>query len=310
MTTSIVLHLISGIIGYFSGNKKIKDQQSKVDYSFGSTEAQQARALLMEKKYHELELLILNLKPEILTVTADYLALSLKTTVFNEWLESSKNKDVARLCLGVHYLHQAWISRSHARGNQVSEEQANAFFEYQDLSMEQFLDVSPDFKWITEVRSRLIRLNMGMGDFDMVHDCFESVISTDSKLLWPYVHYCEAIEPKWGSELTTVTEFMKRIPRVAIIQYVIELKLILDSLKMDENYFGGTMDELRKKAKTTVEKIDAEITLTPLNSINKYMVYGYIQVIAGLIKNKKLSQKYFDMVAGNYMLYPYGIKQV
>ncbi len=307
MITTVFLLSIIGIIIYFIRKKSGNNSSLKVDYSFGIVEAKNARLLLVQAKYDELDLLILNLKPDILTLTVDYLALTNETAVFSNWQEKSKEKDVAKLCLGVCYLHKAWISRSHASGNDVSEEKANEFFEYQDLSWEQLSTIDDNFKLFPEVNSRLIRLAMGMQNDESITKYFINAISEDNTVLWPYLHYCEAIEPKWGGDIDMVKDLLKSLPKAPVIQQAIELKLVLDSLKMDENYFGGTAEELNQKAKTLIVKIDNEIALNPVTSINKYIVYGYIYLIAGFVNNKKLEKKYMELLNGNYTLYPFGI---
>lgn len=309
MTSIIALLSITGTIIYFFWKRRKNNGLPTVDYSFGVSEAKNARDLLKQEKYDELEKLILSLKPEILTLTIDYLTLTNETPVFSTWLEKSKSKDVAKLCLGVHYLHKAWISRSHAAGDDVSEEKANEFFEYQELSLEQLSSIHDNLKLYEEINSRSIRLAMGMENYDLIPEYFVNAISKDNSMLWPYLHYCEAIEPKWGGELEMISDLLKNLPKISIIQYVVELKLVLDSLKMDENYFGGTMEELNKKAKTLITKIDTEIELRPINSINKYIVYGYIYLIANYIENKELEKKYVELLNGNYTLYPFGIQK-
>ncbi len=307
MGSTIVSILIVAVIVYLLRLTLKSKKEPKIDYSFGLVEAKDARELLLQKKYEELEFLILQLNSDNLTQTIDHLALTLDKTYFTKWMEACNDQNVVKLCLGVHFLHEAWVVRTGATANKVSEKKANQFFEFLELSLEQLNSVSSSSKLISEVNSRLIRLYMGMGETELIHECFQKAISKDKNILWPYLHYCNAIEPKWGGEIELLTELQNNLPKVSIIQYLIELKIILDSFGVNENYFGGTMEELNEKAKLSLEQIDNKISITPLTSIHKYVVYGYLYSIALNVSNKKLEKKYKGMMNGNYALFPFGI---
>lgn len=290
--------------------KKLKHKFSKVDYSFGLEEPKKAKKLLNEEKYEELETLVSTLNTDILTVTIDYLALNVNTEIFTKWEAKAANKDLPLLSFGVHYLHKAWIERSHATANNVSDNQAALFFNYQDLSIDKLKNVNEKSGYFFECCSRLIRLNTGLGLYDDVQEYFEKCISINPSALWPYIHYCEAIEPKWIGENNKIIFFHKNLPNIDIIQQVINLKITLDSFTMEENYFGGNINELKNYAKEIVAKIDNEINSKPLTSPNKYIVYGYMYLIANEIGNSNLQNKYDKLINGYYTLYPFGIMAI
>jgi hypothetical protein len=287
--------------------KKLKHKLIKVDYSFGLEEPKKARELLNAEKYEELENLVFSLNTDILTVTIDYLALTVNTEKFTNWEAKAVKKDLPLLSFGVHYLHKAWIARSHATANNVSEDQANLFFEYQELSWEKLTAVNENSPYFFECCTRLIRLSTGLSLQEEAQKFFEKCASINSTVLWPYIHYCECIEPKWIGENDKILSFPKNLPEVKIIQQVVNLKITLDSLTMEENYFGGSLHELNNYAKEIIVKVDNEINGAPITSPNKYIVYGYIYLIANHIGDSSIQNKYDKLINGYYTLYPFGI---
>lgn len=286
-----------------------KARNSELDYSFGLQKAKKALNLLKKGQFEDLEQLLLSLNSDHLTVTIDHLALSEKSAQFERWQTNSTQKDLTQLCLGVHFIHQAWMSRTHAYAEDVSSEGRLNFEEFQSKSLDCLTSISTTSPLIGEVYSRLIRVYMGTEIPDMVIESFQKAKAKAPNQVWPYLHYCEAIEPKWQGDRELIDPFLKQLPNVPLIQDIVEMKLLADSFQASENYFGGTMEALNQRAQTALVEIDGRVSKNAPNSIHKYILYGYLAIMAENLDRNDLRTKYIGLLQGYYPLYPFGIVQ-
>jgi len=97
------------------------------------------------------------------------------------------------------------------------------------------------------------------------------------------------------------------MPENKLIQQIITLKLTVDSFISDENLFDDGQD-IKEKARITIQKIDNEIEVNSINSIHKYLVFGYMTSISQELGDERLLKKYYTKMNENYSLYPFGIK--
>ena len=303
-----VIAIIIASLSYYLLKKRNQKKTIKFDYSFDIIEIKNARNLLINQQFDELNKLLIVLETEILSATLDDLGINVPTENFLAWKQSSTQSELPTLGLAIHYLHQAWIVRTHEFSNNINEKKADQFFELQNLSLEEFKKINENSKYNGEIKSRLIRLNMGLGNFEHLKDYFNSAVNSGNYTLWPYLHYCEAIEPKWGGELTEIQSFLKELNQNIPFKYCVELKLILDSYKVNENYFEGSIEDLKIIAIEKIKEVDNYLMNSPSKSLSRYVYYGYIYLIAEFTNQKSLSKKYHQLIGNKLALYPFGIQ--
>lgn len=292
--------------GIFSLKKR---NRAKVDYSFGLKTVRKVKELIEHKQCLKAETLLIGMNSEERTIAIDYVGITLGERILLHWLQKCGGSDISKLCLGVYYLHKAWMLRTHAYARDVTHEGASGFLSYLEKSLDTLTEIDENSSLAGELHSRLIRLFMSLEEWESVDEYFQKAIALDNKMIWPYIHYCEAIEPKWGGSIDKISTFMQQVPPGTTIEMAIELKLVLDSLTASENYFGGSMEQLLLKASATLESTDKTISQKPLVSIHRYIIYNYLMALAAVLSHQEIQQKYEKKVGLFYTLYPFGIIQ-
>jgi hypothetical protein len=292
------------VIIILSRRKKGKPQ---VDYSFGLLQAKDCLLMLKKEEFDQAEAELLQLDPNDLTQTLDYLGLNLKKETFERWLERNKNSDMSKLAIGVFYLHEAWKARGYKRGHQMSQKQGELFAGYLETSRGYLSEISANFSFVAEAYWRILRTYMGIGETESAQQYYLKSKEANASLVWNYVQYSSAAQPKWGGYLELIEDLVDDLPSDRLIQYAVRLKLMLESIGESDNLFGGSMEELWQEAKVYVEKVDTDLDNEPLVSVHKYLVYNYMYLLANELKMKSVSKKYYKLTDGYYTLLPHGI---
>ena len=301
ITWLVVILIVFGIRYFFKTNKEYRRE-----YSLDLKIAEEIQKLLKNKKYDLVEEKIKNQELNDITQIIDHLALSLKEKDLLAWKEA-KESDVSKLTLGVFYLHFAWITRSHQTAENVSDEKAKGFFEYLELCKNSFDSISKDSFYKPELMSRNIRLYMSLGEDTLATNSFHEISESNPGFLWPFIHYAEFVQPKWGGNIEAVESFYENLPENLLIQSIVTLKLILDSTIMNDNYFKKYNDDIYDFALEKLMKIDTELDSKIINSVHKYVLYNYMDSIADDLRLKDVKKKYQKLMDTNYTIYPYGL---
>lgn len=305
MTEAIfTIAVIIGIIGYLIYQKK--KQGNRRDYSLGLKAAQEIQQLVRNKEFDRAESEFSKQDLNDISQIVDHLSLSMEENELKTWKESM-NSDLSSLCLGVFYLHMAWIERSHKLAKNVSDKGVEGFFHYLTLCEDTFEYISEDSEWKPELDSRLIRLYMSTGDMDLAIDTFHRVNQQHPDFIWPYLRYAELIQPKWDGTIENVMAFYDSLPDDFLIHSLVELKLINDSIVIEENYFSKYTSDITEFASKKIAEIDNALNSIELQSIHKWMLYNYLQVVAFEVNNKRLRNKYTKLKGDHETIYPYGL---
>lgn len=300
--TWIVIILIIIGLRYFLKKKKTYRR----DYSLGLKVAEEVQNLVKNKSYDKIEEIVKNQNINDITQIIDHLALSLKENELLNWNELKKS-DLSKLTLGVFYLHLAWIARSHKLAKNVSSKKAEDFYDYLQLCELTFESISTNSLYEPELESRKIRLYMSLGDDSIASEYFHNISKKHPDFIWPFIHYSELVQPKWGGNIETLEKFYENLPDNFLIHSIVELKLILDSTIMNDNYFKKYNNNINDFAQKKVIRIDAELNSGNINSIHKYILYNYMESVTENVKLKDLRKKYQKLMDNNYTIYPYGL---
>lgn len=296
--------VIIGIVGYLIYQKKKRGNRR--DYSLGLKAAQEIRQSVRNKDYTKAENQFSTQDLNDTSQIVDHLALSMKEEELKAW-GVSENSDISALCLGVFYLHMAWIERSHKLAKNVSGESADAFSHYLTLCERTFDEISVDSQWKPELESRLIRLYMSTGDMDLAMESFHRVNQQHPDFIWPYLHYAELIQPKWGGTIENVMAFYDSLPDDFLIHSLVELKLINDAIVIEENYFSKYTHDITDFASQKTDEIDNALNSIRLQSIHKYILYNYLEALTFQTGNERLRKKYTKLKGDHETIYPYGL---
>lgn len=283
------------------------NRHKKVDYTFQTPVLVEIDSIKKSKNFNELEARIASLNSDLLTQALDHIGLNEKEIFFEEWRKNSLNKDIVELALGVHYLHQAWRKRGHSIASEVSEEGIDGFQFYQDKAFDQLHKIGENSKYSCEAYTRLIRAYMGYGQVDESKEYFEKAIAKDPDKLWAYLAYSEVIQPKWGGNNELIANLLQRLPSRRLIQQIVELKLITDSILVEESYFEESLPAIIEKAKKMLVQIDKELIQQKETSVHRYVLFGYLFTLSNNLGMDILSKKYLERINNNFALYPFGI---
>ncbi len=296
--------VIIGIVGYLIYQKK--KRRNRRDYSLGLKAAQEIQQSVRNKDYTKAENQFSTQDLNDASQIVDHLALYMKEEELKAW-RVSENNDLSALCLGVFYLHMAWIKRSHKLAKNVSGESVDAFFHYLTLCEQTFDEISVDSEWKPELESRLIRLHMSTGDMDLAMESFYRVNQEHPDFIWPYLHYAELIQPKWGGTIENVMAFYDNLRDDFLIHSLVELKLINDAIVIEENYFSKYTHDITDFASQKTDEIDNALNSIKLQSVHKYILYNYMEALTFQTDNERLLKKYTKLKGDHETIYPYGL---
>lgn len=296
--------LIYFVIATFLKNKK----KHRRKYSLGLQSAEKIENWIKNKNYGQIENYILKQELNDITQIVDHLALSLNEEGITTWY-TSENTDFSKLTLGVFYLHLAWIARSHKLAKDVSKKNAESFFEYLIEAKEIFSEIPENSFFTPELNTREIRLYMSLSNSHSATNAFHKVSKSNPELIWPYLHYTEFIQPKWGGDVEDLLSFYENLPDHFLIRSIVELKFIMDSIIMDDNYFKKYNANIYNFAHDKVIAIDKEFDSTNVTSIHKYILFNYMEAVCEQLNLNKLQKKYKRLMDNNYTIFPYGLIQ-
>ena len=279
-----------------------------INYAFGRKDIEVISLFISNKKYEQAETMLFNFNSDDLTQAIDHIALTLSEKQLKNYCENCNRNALSSLVLGSWYLHNAWKIRGHKVASELSTKQFEAYVENLRLSAP-LLQAAISESWLSsEALSRLIRVNMGLGYSDEIEALYEASIKSDPKHLWTYIHYSEAIQPKWGGSIQQVQNLLDKLPDDYLIHTTVRLKLLYDSFMSQENYFklGDNPDDEEKFVVDVASAVDAELNANPPESIQKFVLFGYMYLMSQFI-DKTVQKKYKKLIGNNYSLYPFGI---
>lgn len=301
----ILALIIWGLYRFFFVHKA-----PKVDYTFGRNDFKNLVKWFKAGNHAQVEQIVNNFNSDDLTQALDCLALSLTEKDIKKFHDNTVNKELSTLVLGVYYGHEGWKIRGRGQGITISEETANQFMERLNLSAFSLLELANHSKYGAEVNARMIRVSMSLGDgFEVADMYFKKAIQLDKNHLWAYIHYSEAVQPKWYGTKEQVVDFYKNLPDNKLIQTIVRLKLSSDSISSDQNLLSLTasMEDLEKDVRAYISELDASNVLFKETSIHKYIIYGYMFVLASHFNHTAMTEKYWKLLENRLPLYPFGI---
>jgi tetratricopeptide (TPR) repeat protein len=289
-----------------SGEKPL----AKTDYSFGLPVSIAIKKHLDKKEYDKVEELMMSLDSDTISHVVDHLSLNTTETDIRKWFDTKTESEAACLVLGVFYAHKGWEARGHGYGSEVSEDEAMSFFDYEQKAEGYLKSVSKNKLYKAEAYCRLIRVYMALNDGEKEAESFTKCVALDPLKVWAYVHYLEAIEPKWGGSKEHVIELLENLPDSQLISHIMILKMLNDSFVSEEYLCSDEDIDILETARVNMRRIDEELTASyEKSSILQYMVYNYIVGLAQETGDKDLLNKYFTKMNNHYTLYPFGLQK-
>lgn len=303
----ITVIIFIGFVGYYLYQKRPKFLGAKVDYSFGNSDLQKIKSKIEDGEFISAEFLIQQLDADELHQAIDYVTINGTGQVLKEWKEEHPDSQLADLFLGVYYMHYATLNHGIDFNPNLSKKQEDLFFEYSDKAADLLEPIDKDEVINAEVYARLIRILGVSGEHELAEKYFYKCLALNPNHLWAHIEYAELTQPKWGAKISETNKFIDDLTEEPLVNQVIYLKLVWDSVLAQENLFGGSLADLKVQAKKLLFEIDAEVNNNPHSSIQKYVLYNYMTVVAEEFGIKALNRKYNQLMGSNFTLYPFGI---
>lgn len=278
-----------------------------INYSFGRKDFLVTGLFIQNKKLTQAEGMLAQFNSDDFTQVVDHIAISCTEKQLTKFYEMSNESPLSSLLLGAWHLHKAWIIRGHKQGSELKDKQINGYLEHLNLSVPLFQKAASENRLTAEANSRLIRVQMGLGNTDSAEQHFRAAVKAEPEHLWAYIHYAECIQPKWGGSVEQVQNLLKTLPKNDLIRKIIRLKLMYDNYSSDIDYFGlkDRETEWNSFLSETIKAFDAEISSDPPDSIQRFVLFGYMYVLAPSV-DKDLTKKYKKLIGSNFTLYPFG----
>ncbi len=277
------------------------------DFSFGRKDILATGLFVKNKKIPQAEGMLTHFNSDDFTQAVDHIAISCNEKQLRKFYELSNGSPLSSLLLGAWHLHKAWMIRGHKLGTDLKDKQVNGYLEQLNLAAPMLQNAATENRLSAEANSRMIRLEMGLGNIDAAEQHFKTAIKADPGHLWAYIHYAECIQPKWGGSIEQVQNLLKTLPSDYLIRSIIRLKLMYDNYSSDIDYFG--LDDMEEQwdsfLSESIKAFDAEISSNPPESIQRFVLYGYMYALSPSV-DKSLTKKYKKLVGANFTLYPFG----
>jgi len=148
-----ILTLIQTIVLTACG-QRIDNPLSKSDYSFGLKEAKTIKKEVLAGNYAKVDKMINNLSSDNLSQTMDCLALNVGEVILKKWHSKSNNSEPSTLAIGIFYSHKGWKIRGYGYANDVDEDNALGFIDYQEKSKKLLNEITKDKSLIAEAKAR------------------------------------------------------------------------------------------------------------------------------------------------------------
>lgn len=309
MVIFLVLFILSlkGYLAYrWYGNYKLKTKYA-VDYSFGFDPAKKALKNLIKGKYQEVSSTLPGLSSNEVHLVVEYLSLMQNEKELLAWLEKAEEKNLPNVVLGLYYIDEAWRARSSKLFSELTEKQKSEFGYYLEKVHDHLSKVEDNSYLSGHAFTYLITYYMAFGEVEDATECYSIARQKNPDLLETYVRYANAITPKWGGSLELIQDFLGKLPKIPLIRQVMELRYINASYDDNQNYFGGTIEQLKHRASAALIRIDGELAINPPETTDKYTVYNYMFVVAGKLNDNALMKKYNKLINGYYTITPHGI---
>lgn len=302
----VLLPLAASAYGMYRFMKALRAPAN--DYSFGRTDLVEISRAISKSDFDHADMRMNQLHADDLTQVVDHIVMACPGKSIQKYLDRTENGSMASLLQGSRYLYLAWKIRGHETASKLSGKKITQYTGHLESAMKMLAKACTDRKLAAEAHSRMIRACMSLGYADQARAHFKEVMQLNRQHFWAYLHYAELIQPKWYGSVEEVSEFLKGLPSdQEMIRSAVRLKLLYDGLMSRENYFDLNEENTVQHVQDELGRVDAWIEKDQPASIHRFIIFGYMYLLAAFAKDKALEKKYKKRLGGNYALYPFGI---
>lgn len=183
----------------------------ETDLSYGLLTGQGFDKLLASKQWPAFEAAALQLPPDDLTRLLDGLCLTNRHAALLQGYLAAGNSELRTLVQGARTLFLAWEARGSMVASDTSAEQIDGFFHYLSQTLDILNQPFESAQLHAEASARLVRVGMGMGEFELAQEAFGLCYDLVPTHLMGHYNYLRAVSPWWHEGLTDLTGFVDSI---------------------------------------------------------------------------------------------------
>ncbi len=226
-----------------------------------------------------------------------------------DWVKAEPESPDALLCYGARLLQRSWLARGYGRGESISDEKWQDFFEWLDKTSEVLIkctEVSPEdpTPWAYLIMVATWRSE----DNDVRKNYFDEAIRRD-KSNWPaHMHMTIALSEKWGNSNEEMVQFAERVADDA--EEGSDLAIILIKAYIEHwkylCFFEDKEDEANHFIKSAIVRARAEFVYeksigSPNHMTSSVTVFARYNASSWfwIVRNKELLGKELNLLGDN-----------
>jgi len=229
----------------------------------------------------------------------------------DQWAAKRPDSYIANLFAGVSCTCLAWIARTAARGNAVSDKRAETFLALLEKAHGYLTaadKINPDD---AEICARMIRVCMGLGvDAEVAYSYFDAAINLVPDHLAAHLMMINFINPKWGGSLEEMQGFA--IQRCEETGSSLLVTLRLFSIAEEWLYYDMNGETEKKKAFFNNPELKAEVTALYAGYKEEESgrllvpyVYNYFAFLLYKLNEKELARQIIQKIPRKMTVYPW-----
>lgn len=299
----------------FGGSKK--SSEPGIDLSLGYERLGEFKKYLSDKQYAVFEEEYNKLNWDAQTLLNEGIGLNKDCApVIQQWVQQCPDSYVANLFAGVSQTCLAWIARTAAAAKNVSEENANKYFELLE-SAAQYLtradEINPDD---AEICARMIRVYMGLGvEEEPVMSYFNAGASIVPNHLMLHLMTINYLNPKWQGSLEAMHDFANQRMEETGSTLLVTLKLFA----ITEEWLYCNMNGDTKKhrqffddetLKATIQSLYDNYSEQANGELLIPYVYNYFAFLFWKTGNKTQARELIKKIPGKMTVYPWAYMDI
>jgi hypothetical protein len=196
----------------FAGSQPTRHHFAAPDPSFGYSELTRITTLLKQGDYDTVRDFYYAISPDKRSALIDGISLTeAHAKILGEWISKRSDCAVATVFNGAHWTYTAWVARTGKLGSEVTEKQAQTFFEHLEQAFV-FLKASiEEGDQDAEPYARMLRVLMGLSEpLDTLYDYYNEMIRFAPDHLWGHMHMLTAASARWLGSDDQMFEFVNK----------------------------------------------------------------------------------------------------
>lgn len=183
------------------------------DPSFGYTEVSRVRSLLKQGDFGAVKSIYKRISSDQRSALIDAICRTEKNAhALKLWIMTEPDCAVGNLFNGVLWTHTAWVARTGKRAKEVTEQQAQTFFEHLERAFEYLKLSMRDNDADAEPYARMLRVLMGLSEtLEIVYEYYDEMIRIDAEHLVGHLFMLNAISSKWLGSQEEMFDFTNKV---------------------------------------------------------------------------------------------------